>query len=108
MKSSKFPFLKKILPYLKNKYVLTFLCALTWIGFFDRNDIITTWSYHNKLEKLRKEKNYYENEIKRYNADLNNLMSNPANMEKYGREKYFMKKDNEDVFVIIEEKGTVK
>ncbi len=99
---------KKALPYLKNKYILTFLGALIWLSFFDRNDFITTYSYHQKLESLRKEKQYYESEIKQSTADLNNLMTNSRTLEKYARERYLMKKDNEDLFVIVNEKPTEK
>ena len=107
MKLSKVTIPKKYLPYLKNKYVLTFLGALIWLSFFDRNDFITSWSYHKKLKSLCNEKIYYEKEVKRYTEDLNNLITNPANMEKYAREKYFMKKDNEDIFVIIDERKKI-
>ena len=73
----KFP--KKLIPYIKNKYVLTFFGFLIWLSFFDRNDFITTWSYHKKLENLRNEKAYYESEVIRYTEDLNNLMTNHSN-----------------------------
>ena len=108
MKKTNLKFPKKLLPYIKNKYVLTFLGFLVWLSFFDRNDFITSWSYHNKLENLRNEKAYYESEVIRYTEDLNNLMTNRANMEKYAREKYYMKKDNEDVFLIIDERKKEK
>lgn len=104
MKKSQSTLIRKILPYLKNKYFLTVAGAFIWLGFFDKNDFITSMNYHSKLQKLKKEKAYYEEEILKYDEDLKNLMSSSANMEKYGREKYFMKKDNEDVYVIIEEK----
>ena len=104
MKKSKFFISNKYLTYLKNKYILTFLGALIWLSFFDRNDFITTWSYHNKLKSLQNEESYYEEEIQKYNADLKNLMTNHANMEKYAREKYYMKKDNEDVYVIVDDR----
>ena len=104
MKKSIFTIPKKYLPYVKNRYVLTFLGALIWLSFFDRNDFITTWAYHKKLQDLCTEKAYYEKEVKRYTEDLNNLITNPANMEKYAREKYYMKKDNEDVYVIVDER----
>ena len=103
MKKNNSILFKKILPHLKNKFILTFLGFFIWLSFFDRNDFITTWSYHNKLESLKSEKAYYESEVIRYTEDLNNLMTNSANLEKYAREKYFMKKDNEDIFVIIDE-----
>ena len=44
------------------------------MSFFDRNDFITTWSYHSKLVSLRNENAYYESEVKRYTEDLNNLI----------------------------------
>ena len=103
MKINKFRIPKEYIPYLKNRYVLTVLGFIIWLSFFDRNDFLTTWSYHKKLSGLRGEKEYYESEIKKYTDDLNNLMTNHANMEKYAREKYYMKKDNEDIYVIVEE-----
>ena len=92
---------KKYGPYIKNKYALTFLGFLIWLSFFDRNDFLTTYSYRSKLHDLRKEKIYYEEEIKNNTARLNDLLNNYENLERYGREKYFMKKKNEDVFLIV-------
>lgn len=103
MKKSKLHLSAKILSYLHNRYFLTLLGFIVWLSFFDRNDFINTYSYHKKLKSLLAEKVYYETEVKRYTEDLNHLLSDPANMEKYAREKYYMKKDNEDVYVIIDE-----
>lgn len=100
MKSSN-RFVEKVVPVLKNKYVFTGLAFLIWLSFFDRNDFITTNSYRKKLKALEKDKLYYEEEIRIKNAELNDLMTNRKNLEKYAREKYYMKKDNEDIFVII-------
>jgi hypothetical protein len=104
MKKGKFSIPKKYLPYLKNKYVLTFLGALIWLSFFDRNDFITTYEYHKRLTNLCKEEAFYDAEVKRYTEDLNNLVSNPSSLEKFGREKYLMKRDNEDVYVVVDER----
>ena len=90
---------------LNNRYVLSLLGFIVWLGFFDRNDFLTTWNYHKKLVSLRNEKEFYEKEIRKYTDDLNNLLTNHKTMEKYAREKYFMKKDNEEVFLIIPEKS---
>ena len=103
MKKNKFLIPLKLLPIIKNKYFLTLFGAIIWLCFFDRNDVITTWTSYSKLDGLRKEKVYYEEEIKKYKDDLNHLLTNKTNMEKYGREKYLMKKDNEDVYVIVDE-----
>lgn len=104
MKKVKFHPATQYLRYFKNKYVLTLLGFIVWLSFFDRNDFITTWTYHKKLVSLQTEKQFYEDEIKRHTEDLNNLLTNHATMEKYAREQYYMKKDNEDVYLIIEEK----
>ena len=96
------PFLKRY-PLLRNKFLLTFLGFLVWLTFFDRNDFITTWSYHHKLNQLREEKTYFTKEIEKNSADLNDLMNNNGNLEKFGREKYCMKKDKEEVFVLVDE-----
>ncbi len=96
---------EKYIPYLKNRYFLTFLGFLLWLSFFDRNDFITTHSYRQKLNALCKEERYYEEEITKNKVALNNLLTNRENLEKYGRENYFMKKDNEEIFVIVKEKA---
>jgi cell division protein FtsB len=93
----------KYLPYLKNKFLLTAVGFIVWLSFFDRNDFFTTYGYHKKLKSLKKEDAYYREEIKKYTSDLNNLMTNYKTLEKYAREEYLMKKDNEDVYVIIDE-----
>lgn len=98
----------RYLKYFKNKYVLTFLGFVVWLSFFDRNDFLTTWTYHEKLVSLQTEKKYYDEQIVRYTEDLNNLLTNHATMEKYAREKYYMKKDNEEVFLIIKQKAEKK
>jgi cell division protein FtsB len=54
-----------------------------------------------KLRSLETEKKYYINEIAQNKKDLLELRTNPANLEKFAREKYLMKKENEDIFVIV-------
>ena len=95
-------FQKWVLPHLKNKYVITMLVFIVWLSFFDRNDFIIQHEYRTKLGELKKELNYYNLEIERSKRDYESLMTNPANLEKFAREKYFMKKDNEDIFIIEE------
>lgn len=98
----------KSFKYLKNKYVLTLLGFIVWLSFFDRNDFLTTWTYHNKLVSLQNEKKYYDEQIIQYTEDLNNLLTNHATMEKYAREKYYMKKENEEVYLVIKVKPEEK
>lgn len=76
---------------------------LVWIAFFDQNNLITQIQYRMELSKLEEEKEFYQEEIKQIRSDLKELKTNPKTLEKFAREKYLMKKDNEELFVIVEE-----
>jgi cell division protein DivIC len=93
----------KLWRWLKNKYVLTALGFTVWILFFDARDFITShFREKEELRKLEASKKYYEQQIATTRQELEQLKSNPALLEKYAREKYRMKKDNEDLFLIRE------
>ena len=96
--------LKKLPPYLKNKYLLAVALFIVWLLFFDRHDFISQYKLRAELNKLREEKAFFQEEIKKDTENLKELISNPETLEKFAREKYLMKKDNEDIFVIVEEK----
>jgi hypothetical protein len=88
----------------KNKYILSVAFFLTWMMFFDNNN----WFYLNKLTdeaRLKQnEKAWYKNEIRESERELTELTSDLKALEKFGREKYYMKKSNEDVFVFFPDK----
>jgi len=92
--------LKKLPPILRNFYVVTGLCFLIWLTFLDSNDLISRFSLSAKLHSLENEKEYYEKKIKEVEQDRKELMTNKELLEKFAREKYLMKKESEDVFVI--------
>ncbi len=94
----KFEFL---VPWLKDKYVLSIIGFLVWMTFFDRNDFISQYSYKQELNKLEVDKLYFLAQVEENKKSIFELMSDPANLEKFAREKYHMKKDDEDVFLII-------
>ena len=97
----KIPF--KIPKYLGNKYALTGAVFLIWIFFLDQNKVINQLQYRMELNQLEEEKEFYLEEIKKINLDLEELKTDPKTLEKFAREKYLMKKDNEELFVIVEE-----
>lgn len=72
--------------------------------FIDANDIITQVQLKQQLENLEDEKAYYHDKIIEVKKDREELLSNDALLEKFAREKYYMKKESEDLFVIVEEK----
>ena len=95
--------------WLKNKYLLTALGFTIWIMFFDARDFITShFRERGELMKLEQSKRYYEQQITDTKQELQQLKSNPALLEKYAREKYLMKKDNEDLFLIREDNKSAK
>ncbi len=90
--------------FLKNKYLLTAAGFTVWILFFDNRDFITShFREKGELLKLEQSKKYYEQQIAVTKQELEQLKTNPALLEKYAREKYLMKRDNEDLFLIREE-----
>lgn len=94
---------KKILPFVKNKFILTILIFTVWIFFFDSNNLIDRVKELNHLHQLEKDKKYYLERIDKDSERLKQLKTNNKNLEKFAREQYLMKKPNEDIFVIIEE-----
>lgn len=87
--------------FLKNKYTLTIVGIFVWLVFFDKNDFFTQYELIQKREKLNREKDYYFQEIQNNMANLEELRMNKKSLETFSREKYLMKKENEDVFVFV-------
>ncbi len=95
--------MNRIPSILKNKYVIALLLFAGWILFFDDHDVFSLYKSRQKLEELRQEKTYYQEEIRKTRKALRELTTNPKTLEKFARERYLMKKPREDVFVIAEE-----
>ena len=96
-------FLRISFRILRNKYILTLLIFFVWLLVFDRNNLIDRYKYHRELLQLEVEKQYYLNRIEVDSKKLNELKTNDANLEKFAREQYLMKKPNEDIYLIVEE-----
>jgi len=97
--------MQRLVLLFKNKFFWVTAAFLVWMLFFDKNDLLSQYQYHQQLSKLKTERNFYTEETEKVTKDLSELTSNPAQLEKFAREKYLMKKDNEDVFVIVREKS---
>ena len=95
--------LDKIPTYLKNKYSITLAVFVIWLLFFDQNNMILQAQNKWELWELEEEKEYYLQEIELTKIDLEELTSDMNSLERFAREKYLMKKDNEEVFVFVEE-----
>ncbi|MFT4644461.1 MAG: cell division protein DivIC [Planctomycetota bacterium] len=88
--------------WVKNSYFVIAFAFFVWMIFFDRNNVLTSYNTNNKLSELIEQKTYYQLEIEKVNKLKEELFSTAENKEKFAREKYLMKKDNEDIFIIVE------
>jgi cell division protein DivIC len=92
--------LSRLPAWLRNKYFLSSLAFLVFLSFFDDRDLVTNHQHRKQLRELEKSAEYYRQEIEKTQTELNQLRTDAATLEKYAREKYLMKRDNEDIYVI--------
>ena len=100
--------MQRLLHLLSNKFFLVTVAFAVWMIFFDKNDLYSQYQYHQQVSKLKKERDFYQIETAKVSKDLEELTSDKARLEKFAREKYFMKKDNEDVFVVVRDSSDKK
>lgn len=95
--------LRNILHRLNNKYFITLLIFGVWMLFLDNNNFIAQYRLNKTLHEMYMEKEYYLTEIEKDKKSTHELMTDTTTLEKYGREKYLMKRDDEDIYLIVEE-----
>ena len=88
--------------FFKNKFFLATIVFIVWLVIFDKNNMVDQLQRRNDYMKLKDEASYYEQEIEKARAERDELFTNTATLEKFAREKYFMKKDNEELFIMID------
>jgi cell division protein DivIC len=93
---------KKIFKIVVNKYTITLLLFGVWMIFFDNSSVLNRMKYKEKLNTLKQEKRVYLDEIKNDSVLTEKLLSDTLEMERFARENYLMKKDKEDVFLVID------
>ena len=96
---------KKLLNILINKYFITTVIFLAWIFFFDNNNIFSNLRTLDKLNQLRKDRQFYVDEIRKDSVMVQKLLYDTLELERFAREKYQMKKSNEDVYLVIDTTG---
>jgi cell division protein DivIC len=87
----------------RNKYFIVSALFVIWVCFFDDDNLIERFQNHREIQQLKRDREYYIQKISDDSERLKELKTNNENLEKYAREQFLMKKDNEDVFVIVEE-----
>ena len=93
-------FIKPVLKILKNKYVIALTAFIIWMFFFDPKDIGLITSRTNRLKELKISEKRLTAQIRDTKKELSLLKTDAASIEKYAREKFFMKKENEDLFIV--------
>lgn len=93
-------FVSNIVNILRNKYLVALIAFVILMLFFDSNDIFVQMERRKELNDLLTSKKFYEDEIEKTKKELSDLEDSPTAIEKYARENYLMKRDNEDVFIV--------
>ena len=94
-------YLMVVFKYLKNKYVIAFIVFILWVTVIDKNNIFKGRQVRQDLKELEAQKSKIIEETIKDSVAVDQLRRNPAYLEQFAREEYGMKKDNEDVYVIV-------
>ena len=91
-----------------NKYLITGITFAIWMLFFDRNDLSLQLKRVHELHKLQESEKLMDIQIADTKHELKLLKTNPETLEKYAREKFMMKKENEDLYIINFDSSLIK
>lgn len=86
----------------RNVFFLAGAAFAVWMLFFDENNLMVQYHRRHQLSDLQLKAKYYQQEIAKVDEQIDELTTNSATQERYARENYMMKKDSEDVFVIVQ------
>ncbi len=93
-------FIERIPKPFRNRYFIVLMLFLIWMTFGDRHNVRTQWNLQKTVDKLEEEKQYYTDQIEVAEQERLEL---EIDKEKLAREKYYMKKPGEDVYIIVDE-----
>ncbi len=93
--------LRKLAPVFKNFYFIVGVIFIIWMLFIDSNDLYSQFKKRGKLSELEQQKAYYTQMIREVEKDREELLSNNELLEKFAREKYLMKKESEDLYILV-------
>ncbi len=91
----------------KLRYFLLIGFFLVWMVFIDSNNLFYRLSIYNDIRELEKQKAYYTVQTAKLSKERSELFGNLRNLERFAREKYLMKKDQEDLFIIVRDSSEV-
>lgn len=92
-----------IIKTIRNKYFLATIAFVLLLLLNDRNSLFDQYEYSKNLKEVKEKHQHYQKEITKVRAQQQELFGSGKNLEKFARERYLMKRDNEDIFVMVEE-----
>ena len=104
----KTPGLRVAQKYLLNKYFITIFLFLIWMIFFDSTSWLVIKDLNQEIDKYEEQLAYYKTEYQKNDAFYKKLMNNKSEKEKFARENYFMKKKNEEIFILVVDSSAIK
>lgn len=93
--------------YVLNKYILTIFLFLVWMVFFDKTSFLVIHELNGEINKYEDQLEYYKSEYEKNDKFYKKLMNNKTEKEKYARENYFMKKPNEEIFILVVDSANI-
>lgn len=102
------PTMKFIRKYILNKYFITIFAFLVWMIFFDSTSFLVINEMNGEINKYEKQLAYYKAEYEKNDQFYIKLMNNKDEKEKFARENYFMKKPNEEIFILVADSSAIK
>ncbi|MBY0067263.1 MULTISPECIES: FtsB family cell division protein [Empedobacter] len=96
----------RVFKFVWNRYFVLTVAFAVWMIFFDQNSFFVHRELDKQIKLLEVDQQYYQEHLDTESEKLNQLNSNPAEIERIAREKHFLKKDDEDIFIIQQEKVT--
>lgn len=86
--------------WIRNKYIISCILFGAWLLFLDRNNILYQFQLYREVNQLEDQKDFYQKEIGQDRQNHQDLFSSPDKLEKFAREQYMMKKDDEDIYIV--------
>ncbi len=102
------PLKRRVRRWVLNKYFTTIVAFLVWMVFFDSTSFLVINELNQEIKKYEQQLAHFKGEYEKSTAFYNKLMKNKDEKEKYARENYFMKKPNEEIFILVVDSSLVQ
>lgn len=94
--------------WLLNRYFLAIFIFAVWMFFFDSSSVLVINELNNEINRYEKQLDFYKSEYQKNDGFYKKLMNNKQEREKFARENYFMKKKDEEIFILVVDSTSVK